>query len=482
MHRRYSIAFIVLLCLALLRYVLLAFFVHPFADDFSYAVAGINNDLLKRLADEYQFWNGRWFSNILVLRGPLVLGLVKGLVLYRLVPIALLALTWCGAYALIRAFANHYAISRGTMALGASLFLLIYLHLMPDLSEGIYWYTGAVSYQLPGALMLLLAAAWVRLWNAEKKRRVWRLVQVVVLAVIICGCNELHMVYMVLLHAALLLMPQSTWFRMRPYVALVLGFVLLAALVMVLAPGNAGRAAQFPHKHEILHTGLWGALQTGRFLLTWIASPALLITSFLYLLVCRWVVERSFILLILTRTVPWRWALFIVVMVFISMAMPYWNTGLLGQHRTVNATLLFFLPCWFFFLTLVWIRWLSEYPTITLLVVRYAPGICALLAVVVLASGSGGRVSADLLSGRLNDFDKQLRDRYTMIVAAEVMHRKNLALPALEAPPRSLRYLDATPDPGHWINRSIAQYFGADDLLISIGAPTDTAIAPPAPR
>ena len=71
MERRFSIVIGALLALALARYIILAFYVHPFADDFSYAVAGMRTELLPRLWDEYNLWNGRWFSNIMVLRGPL---------------------------------------------------------------------------------------------------------------------------------------------------------------------------------------------------------------------------------------------------------------------------------------------------------------------------------------------------------------------------------------------------------------------------
>ena len=52
MDRRLTWAFIVLLVIALARYLAVACFVHPFADDFSYAVAGMRNELLPRLLDE----------------------------------------------------------------------------------------------------------------------------------------------------------------------------------------------------------------------------------------------------------------------------------------------------------------------------------------------------------------------------------------------------------------------------------------------
>ena len=72
----------------------MAAYVHPYADDLSYAVAGIRTPLLERLVHEYTSWNGRYTSNLLVLRTPLVLGLQPGLVLYRLCAVFLFVLTW----------------------------------------------------------------------------------------------------------------------------------------------------------------------------------------------------------------------------------------------------------------------------------------------------------------------------------------------------------------------------------------------------
>lgn len=482
MDRRLSILLIVLLLIALARYVAVAFFIHPFADDLSYAVAGMRTDLLPRLWDEYHLWNGRWFSNILVLRGPLVLGIEKGLWLYRIVPIALLALTWCGLYALIRVLVDAWSLPRGSVAVLASLFLLLYLHVMPDLGEGLYWYTGAVSYQLPGALMLLLAAAWIRMIDTVKEKRTPWLVLIIVLAVIICGCNELHMVFMVMVYTALVLIPRSPWIQFRRKAVVVLGFVVVAALVMILAPGNEGRGSQFPLRHDLLHTLGWGALQTGRFLLTWITSPALLITSVLYLTLRERILEHASLLSIAVRVRPWRFALFIVAVVFVAMALPYWSTGLLGQHRTVNATLLFFLPCWFFLLTVIQLRWRPKdrRHEATPQLKRFRLFGFALLAVVFFATGSGRGVSFDLLDGRLRGFDAQLSDRYRRIEQAKQEGLAEVMLPALNMEPRSIRYLDGGADPGDWINRSIAYYFQADTMRIIIEAEPNASTGPAA--
>lgn len=480
MDRRLSIAFIVLLCLALLRYVAVACFVHPFADDFSYAVAGMHNDLLPRLWDEYRFWNGRWFSNVLVLRGPLVLGIGQGLWLYRAVPVVLLALTWCGAFSLSRAVAP--ALGRSCFALGASLFLLLYLQLMPDLSEGIYWYTGAVSYQLPGVLTLFLLARWMNALGGSGDRMP-RTVGSSLLAALICGCSELHMVFMILLHIALLLVRWRSAGKLDRSLVIVLAVVLVAAAIMVFAPGNAGRGGQFPHKHDFLRSVGWGALQTARFLTTWILSPALLLVSVLYLLSARWLRDRVPLIAQGFGLGPWSAIALIVVPVFIAMVLPYWATGLLGQHRTVNATLLLMLPLWFIALTSIDRHWLRGRRSEKVPMVPQLRAIaCTLLCVVVFATANGGRVTSDLRSGRLTRFDGELRARYAIIEEAKASGRTELVLPELVDRPQSLRFNDVTADPGHWINRSVAQYFGADSLLISIGALTGTATAPQASR
>ena len=193
---------LILLLLALSRHVWLAAYVHPYADDLSYATVGIRYGLWERLVLEYNHWNGRYFSNILVLRGPMVLGFERGLFWYRLVPLALMFLTWLGAYQLIKALFREL-ISQGNARIAGLIFLLVYLNAMPDASEGFYWYTGAVSYQFPSALLLLLAAQWVNYVRAPTEPLpVMQVLFMGLLIIVSAGCSEQHMSMLVVGHAA----------------------------------------------------------------------------------------------------------------------------------------------------------------------------------------------------------------------------------------------------------------------------------------
>lgn len=460
---RFRIALIAMLLVALGRYVLVAFFTHPFGDDFSYAVAGMRTELLPRLWDEYQLWNGRWASNPLVLKGPLVLGLDHGLPIYRMVPIALLALTWAGGRAMIRSLAT--GLSCADERIGASLLLLLAVHLMPDPGEGIFWYTGGISYLLPAALTWFLLAVYARAWRNGWRIAHGRALLAALLAAFIAGCNELHMVFMVLLHAILVVWRWRESRTVDRGLVMIMCVVLLAAAVMLLAPGNGGRGGQFPLRHDLFRTLGWGAAQTGRFLATWILSPVLLLSSLLFLagwdrirLDATWLDASR-----LPR--PGPFAIGIIALVFVAMALPYWATGLLGQHRTVNAALLLFLPLWFLLLASVRAAWRRALPPLSKPFHRLA---WLLLISALLFTGGGGRTTNDLLSGRLRAFDQQVMARYAMITEARNRGDTRVVLRSLRDAPWTVHYLDAGADPAGWVNRSIAYYFQADTMKVVV--------------
>lgn len=455
---RWRLLLAVLTAAALARYAAACCFIHPFGDDFSYAVAGMRTDLLPRLRDEFMHWNGRWASNPLVLRGPLLLGMDSGLLLYRAVPVALLALAWLGWRAFLRA--AWPSLKRTDALLGAALLLLISLHLLPDVGEGLYWYTGSVSYMLPGALALFVVAFWLRAYSDDWRMPAARLAGAVALALFIAGCSELHMVFMVVLHAVVLAVQVRDRGRPLPGILIALVLVLIAGAAMALAPGNAVRGAQFPMRHDLLRSLGWGGLQTMRFLGTWLLSPALLAAA-LIVFARKGSRARS---AQRERAMPStaRLLAFITGLVFIAMTLPYWTTGLLGQHRTANATLLFVLP---FAVLALLASGRTRFAKIPAGIERLA---WALFFAAVFFTGSGGRLSNDLFSGRFARFDEQLIRRYALIEEAVAHGEERIVVPALVDPPATAHYMELSGNAEHWVNRSKAQYFGADALRLTV--------------
>ncbi|MBK8340005.1 MAG: hypothetical protein IPK99_08420 [Flavobacteriales bacterium] len=252
----------------LLPYVYLAFQVHPFGDDWSYAVLGRRYALWPRLLQEYRDINGRLSSNVLLLCHPMVLGVRPGLLLYRAAPVLLLLLLLAGSYASLRL--GFRGAVRGSEALLASVVLvLLFVHGLPDLSEGLYWYTGSVTYLLPCVAALFVCAALTLLQRADGAR--WRYVLfafIAVLVMFIALSSELHMVLAILLTAAYLTVRSIHARRLALGPLILLLIAGGCGVLMFLAPGNLMRELNYPQRGEVLRTAGFGALQSCRFIAT----------------------------------------------------------------------------------------------------------------------------------------------------------------------------------------------------------------------
>lgn len=463
-----------ILLLALLRHLALALFVHPYADDFSYAVSGMSTPLFDGLVREFTSWNGRYASNLLVLRGPLVLGLDPGLMLYRAVAIGLILFTGFAAFRLARAVLP--LVGQQVSATIGLVFLLLYLHVMPDASEGFYWYTGAVTYQLANALSFLFLANWIHAWrDASRITATWYLTQVVLL-VWMAGSNEVHMAYLVIGHAVVLLVVWKRNAAVHRAALVLFGTAVLAGLLVALAPGNATREALFPLRHDVIRTLTYSLAQTGRWSFKW-AMP-LILPSVLFLYFFRKGEEMGFIPREGLRWNKWAALSLPFVCLFVSMVVTYWPTGLLGQYRTLNMACFYFMPTWFSALA-VWDRaylrkWL---PTPAAVSRPWRALIVVVACSLLLFSGRDGMVTSELLGGRMARYDLDMMQRYTTMRQAAEQGGQGEQQVVLDPVtyPRCLVILPLQADENYWMNRSFADYFGVSAVLVS------PSPAPPAP-
>lgn len=456
-----------ILVVAFLRHLVLALFIHPYADDLSYAVAGMNTPLAEGWLREYTSWNGRFTSNLLVLRGPLVLGIERGLIVYRAVAIALLLFTTAMAYHFL-----HVLLPRldrqaaGTLAL---VFVLLYLHLMPDASEGFYWYTGAVTYQLANALGLLFLANWIRAWRDPALFTVGWYVAQVALLLWMAGSNEVHMAYLVIGLAVMLFLLRKERDARHRAASVLFVASMVAALVVAAAPGNATREALFPLRHDLLRTVAYSMGQTVRWAFVWILPLALPSVIFLFLL--RKGQDRGLVPRVGRRWNAWAAILLPFACLFVSMVVTYWPTGLLGQYRTLNLACFFFIPAWFLALAVcdgaVLRHWV---PTPAAVLRPWWSWLIAAGCTLFLWSGRDGLVTADLATGRMSRYDAGMKERYALLtMAAKVEGEKEVVLDEV-VQPRCLVVLPLRTDASNWMNRSLATYFGVPSVRVTSAA------------
>ncbi len=480
MMRRVPQLTIFLVLLAVLaRHIWLATYVHPYGDDFSYAYNGMRSVLADRLLLEYQNWNGRYFSNILVLRGPLNAGSDLGLILYRCVPVLLIGLLVHATWSLLRT-ARLMERSGMSSLIVAMAGVAIYIHLMPHAGEGLYWYTGAVTYLLPGIFLLYLGVVVLRFARAKNQWETgaWS-VLAMLLVVAIAGSNELAMVYMVLVAAVALIMSFRGEKRLRLLFLGVFITSVICGLIVYLAPGNTVRGDYFAHAKEPLRTVAYAAAQTVRFAGYWMLSPVFVLSTIVILDWARRRADTHPMFSWLSRVDRRLVLLALLGAMFIGMALPYWSTGILGQHRTVNATLFIFLPlAWLAFLVWDVQVFRPKAWSLPLAAPRYRPLLLAVMAFFLFFGRHDGDVTSDLFSGRAARYDAQCLERYVLVQEAIASGASELDLEVLSDPPKSLSVLDLSVDPGHWMNTSLVLYFGGKHLQILAVEPPHTMLKP----
>lgn len=440
--------------LTLLLHAWLARYAHPMADDLTYALRDVSQGVWDALRSEHLRWNGRYASNLLVLYGPLRLGM-EAIAVYRLVPVALMALTFLAAWVLARTAAPT-GTPAAHAAFGALLWTALFLHATPDIGEALYWYTGAVTYQLAGILLLIHLALIAGPWSG--RQGVWRSAAALITALLLPGFNEVVMLLLVLLHTGIVVAHQRRGGRIPARAWLLLGAVLLGALVVATAPGNAVREAHFPLRHRPGPSLGMSMLQTARFLVVWCSSPVVVGCALLALArrerllpLAAWVRRHRLALLLLPPAIT-------MACVFPA----YWSTGVLGQYRTLNLACLLVVPM-LVLLPLAWSDLRPFAPLLRALSRARWQGLAVLLAVAGLfVDRNGERALGDLLGGRAAAADHQLWDRYARL--RDCSAHEGIALPPLTDPPRSIGVLDIRTDPGFAQNRAYAAYFGCGSV------------------
>jgi hypothetical protein len=445
---------LLILLLGFAPYFYLSFFSHPISDDFSYAYKSTLSPLFTQLKAEYLNWSGRYTSNLLVLNNPIAYGSFLG---YRLVPIFLMLSTVFALYLLLREVSDRLLKKMENLII-AVLLTLTYLHKMPLISEGIYWYTGAVTYQLGMVFFIFYATALSRLIKEKRSsKKTLLFFSTLLLAGITIGFNEIVMIYTLLLSVLVVWFKKSKWS---------IEFVVVVAsccAVVYFAPGNQVRLAHFENNHQLLHSLGMSFFQSLRFISDWVSQAPLLLLSLLYLPIHRKLqssvalFKNSFYL-----SLPWSLLLLFGV-VFISIFPAYWSTGIIGQHRTVNIAYLLFILLWFVNLSVLYNRYLANFKMGNLTVTRIS---AVVLFFTLIFGYNGYHALEDITKGTASNFDQEMTERLNLMRTVQV---DSVYFSPILSKPRTLFVLEITENPNDWRNQGYALYFKKQETKVFLG-------------
>lgn len=459
MKEKYSkIVFLFLLIFALIPYFILCAYANPAADDFTYAFKGKFYDIIQTLISEYLNWNGRYTSNLFVLINPIAF---NSFTVYKIIPVLIILSTIISFLFFIKTLLGNI-LSNIDRIIFSLLISLLYLYQMPIISEGIYWYTGAVTYQL-GNIAALNFLSILILFCKERyifKSKTTHTIIITFVLFLTIGFNEIIMISVLCFSGLFLFINIKYKLRHKTF-AYYLFFITLAfSLFVYFAPGNTVRESNFKNIHNFIHSFIYSSLQSIRFFTLWILSIPLIITSIFYYFLNKKLSENIKLFsesFYLSRSISLILLFFVI---FISVFPAYWSTGILGQHRTLNVAYFIFLILWFINLTV----WFNYYKTKIILNSgeRFKITLFLITFFFLIADKNGGSALSDIIENKAQFFDLQMKERYSVILA----DKDTIYFTPINKPPKCLFLYDITSKPDDWQNRCYNVYFENENKII----------------
>lgn len=440
-HKRSFLLFF-LLVIALLPYLIICFYAAPFADDFCFGwTASTNIPFSQKFLNQYLHWNGRYSADVLVNFHPLV---TEQIIFYQFAAFFSIIATPFVLFFLIRLLVVDFSFSFIASLIGS----LFYLSFMPNITEGIYWYIGSCNYHQGNLFLLLHFIFLMKSIVAKGTSRYLFLFFAFLLVIISIGFNELGALLIPLFYFSIMVWNRRSKTERQKLVAVLFGLSLIASAFVFFSPGNFTRTNEFADRYKLLHALFYSSAQTIRFLGSWIFNLPFILLSLLLVANAERIKMRS--LLFDYRII----LIAIVVLVFAGSFLPYFATGMLGQHRTINYVFFFFLLLWALFLVslsqkyllhekLGW--WRGDVRVFSIL----ALSIC-LMAV----SGNGRLMINDWRSDSFKKYEAAFFKRQETI-----LQNPDAAIQPLVVIPKTFRVVDAKADTTWWVDKCMSRFY-----------------------
>jgi hypothetical protein len=336
------IFYLILLGIVIGPFLVLAFFCHPLpGDDFHFALRTLELGNIGATLEAYVNWTGRYFLCwILTLRSLLH----SSIFAYQALIFFLILAFPITLYFLIKLLFK--SIDTGHNILLTLILTFIYFYDLPSQDEGLFWFTGAIAYQLPNLLIMIYLIMISLLTDNIPKNKINKsfiLLSSALLIIMIIGCNEISMAILLVFNI-LISSYQFIIKSDKKYTILFLAFIsLTAAIIVTLAPGNNIRESLFPDRYKFFVTIYMSLLGSAYYIMQWLFMTLLLSILSIPLIKQYMPFSHNYF-----KVKPVIGISAWVILMGVAFIVPAWATGQMPNPRAINVIFQLFLLGWFY--------------------------------------------------------------------------------------------------------------------------------------
>lgn len=312
----------------ILLFSFISLFNFPSADDFDIIVLVNKLGYKDAQLSYYQNWTGRFISTAI-----LFLMSKENFVAYRSFPIALLFLLFLSFYCVVKSLFKSDIKTQINVTCYLFLFFLLTL---PTISEGLYWWSGAITYQLANIFTLFLASCLVTLL---KKRSLTHTLMGCLFGFLAVGCNETSLILIVSSLSLLILLKYFSEYKFNKQLLAILFCCFVSGAIVYFAPGNNTRAST-GQNHNFIFSLLMGMADTSRLTFRWI-GPIILVSTLILSETLK-KNDRPLLIYLTEKFRLYKLSIFIIPL-FLSLFVGFWFLQAPIPTRATNTVFLYLI-------------------------------------------------------------------------------------------------------------------------------------------
>lgn len=315
----------------IIPFVFISYFNNPSSDDYCFATQVKELGYWAAQKATYNGWTGRYFSTAI-----LSLNIVeeKNIIWYKIFPVLLIFSMLISVFFFVREVFKSKSVGFNLEI--TLLIFLLYLTQMPIISEGLYWWAGAITYQLANIFTFVLLRSII---IVLRKKSVWNVIFGSLVGFFIAGLNETSMFLLNVLLILILISNYYTKKKLNIQVFIIFTVLLISSIIVVIAPGNNVRGGFFPNQHKFFFSLVLTSFDTLRYISRWLGL------TFLVSLICyaKLLKDKNTEFIQSKFKVSNKIALMIsFVVIFAGFFIGFWTMGKPIPVRSVNTVYVFF--------------------------------------------------------------------------------------------------------------------------------------------
>jgi len=239
----------------IIPFIFFSFWNFPAADDYMIIDQRSQFSFWQLQNDIYHNWTGRYFATFTSSLFSYSGFLYSHYYLHAVLLLLLTIFSWLFCLIQINRHLLNKALSFSSLALLSMLLLILEINIIPEPVTAFYWFSSAVTYQLPLIILISLTGVIINsFFNLHNK--IIRFIIASLLIIMLNGCNEIITLFVLINATCLLVYFLFNHKKLPLFISVFFLINTVSACFMLFAPGIASRSSLFAHSSVLSAAGI----------------------------------------------------------------------------------------------------------------------------------------------------------------------------------------------------------------------------------